>query len=258
MSAIQQTPLARILSHEADYWTSIAQVEQRDGWKLYHNADFPRRFDPNHAGDFRADDGQGNAIAAEIIDFYQARGTAPVAYVDLLATPADLLPELLAAGFQEWSGAWSDLMMYVGPDEAKASYVPVITVRSEQERADWASIIDEADDEQTRTILPKLYSREIADPRMTAYLAYVDREPAARCELFSADRLGRVEAVRTMATFRGRGLAAILIRKAIRDSVSQGNHLTYIYAEPGGDAQRLYTRLGFRVVARNLIRSFFR
>jgi hypothetical protein len=33
---------------------------------------------------------------------------------------------------------------------------------------------------------------------------------------------------------------------------------TSIYAEPGGDAQRLYTRLGFRTVAQNITRSFIR
>jgi hypothetical protein len=202
MDIIQQSPLTRILNHEAAYWTSIAQVEQRDGWKLFHNADFPRRFDPNHAGDFRAAEGKGKAIAAEIIAFYRALGMSPVAYVDLLSTPTDLIPELQAAGFQEWSGAWSDLMLYVGPDEARLADVPVITVCSEQERGDWASIIEEEADEQTRAILHQLYAREIADPRMKAYLAYVDGQPAARCELFSTDQIGRVEAVRTMAAFR--------------------------------------------------------
>ncbi len=32
--------------------------------------------------------------------------------------------------------------------------------------------------------------------------------------------------------------------------------LTYIYAEPGGSAQRLYHRLGFRTVATNLISAW--
>ena len=90
---------------------------------------------------------------------------------------------------------------------------------------------------------------------MTAYLARVDGIPASRAELFSSAGLGRVEAVRTLAAHRGRGLGSAVVRQAVRDSLGRDT-LTYIYAEPGGSAQRLYHRLGFRTVATNLISAW--
>lgn len=96
---------------------------------------------------------------------------------------------------------------------------------------------------------------QIADPRMTAYLIRIDGEPACRCQFFSADGIGRVEAVRTRADFRRRGLASAVVRCATQDSLQQ-NQFTYMYSEPGSDTQRLYQRLGYETVTRRYIRGF--
>jgi GNAT superfamily N-acetyltransferase len=253
-----QTPLERILAHETDYWTAIAAPEPRPGWLLFHNKALVPRLDPNHAGGFRAAAGTAEQIVQEIIAFYQALGATPAAYVDVLATPADLVPALLQAGFQEWLWAANDLMLYVGPDEERPSSAAVTLVRTDQDRAYWANVIQEEAGGKERQLLYQLYLAQISDPRMTGYLACVDGRPASRCELFSCNGLGRVEAVRTMALYRGRGLAAALIRQAVQDSLAQGNQLTYIYAEPNGAPQRLYHRLGFRTVAANATRVFIR
>src|SRR5438067_13099990 len=81
--------LERVLAHEAAYFSTMAAVERRDGWVLFHNPAFPTRYDPNHAGVFRAEGGQGPAIVQEIVDFYGAGRLQPVAYVGAPATPAD-------------------------------------------------------------------------------------------------------------------------------------------------------------------------
>ncbi|RIK42552.1 MAG: hypothetical protein DCC55_08585 [Chloroflexi bacterium] len=251
-----RSPLARILAHESAYWCCIAQSEQRDGWRAFLNPPLIPRIDPNHAGEFRGRAGEGRRIAAEVIDYYHSLGATPAAYVDCLTTPDDLIPSLLAAGFEEWSGATSDLMVHIGPDEARGAEVAVQLVATGADRAAWASIIEETEETQRRELLAALYTLEISDPRIRAYLVRVEGEPACRCELFSADGLGRVEAVRTAERYQRRGLAAAAIRRAIADSYELGNDLTYIYAEPGGDAQRLYQRLGFRTAAERAVRSF--
>ncbi len=97
-----RTPLARILAHEAEYWTCVSAVERRDGWSLYHNAALIPRLDPNHAGDFRAAEGTGEAIARQIIGFYRELGAKPLAYLDVLATHLQpYLPRYLADGTLE-------------------------------------------------------------------------------------------------------------------------------------------------------------
>ena len=251
-TAGSMTPLARILAHDADYWTCLARAERRAGWTLFHNRDLVPRVDPNHAGDFRAPEGSGAAIAREIIDFYRALGATPAAYVDLFATPHDLPLHLEQAGFREWPAWANDLMLYVGPDEGHPSPFASEIVQTKGQRDEWASVVQDEADADERMLLRRLYRTEIADERVTAFLARVDGVPASRAELFSSAGLGRVEAVRTLTAHRGRGLAAAVVRHAVRDSLGRDN-LTYIYAEPGGSAQRLYHRLGFRTVATNLI-----
>lgn len=257
---IDQTLLARILQHESDYWSTIAQVEQHNGWKSYTNPVFAPRIDPNHAGDFRAAAGEAARIVAEVSTTFRSRNLTPAAYVDLLA-PDDLAPALLQAGFQEWIGATNNLLLYDvteqwGATPVNAATVSVTVVKSEAERQAWASIMEETTGTEDRPRLQKLYYTEICDPRITAYLVRVDDEPACRAELFSADGLGRVEAVRTTERFRGRGLASAAVRAAIRDSQRQGNQFTYIYCEPDSAAQRLYQKLGFVLAAELVTRSF--
>lgn len=257
---IERTLLARILQHESDYWSTIAQVEQHNGWKSYTNPAFAPRIDPNHAGDFRAAEGEAARIVAEVSATFRSRNLTPAAYVDLLA-PGDLVPALLRAGFQEWSGATNNLLLYDDTNQRRttpvtAAMVSVTVVESEEDRQAWAAIMEETTGPAERPRLRQLYYTEICDPRMTAYLVRVDNEPACRAELFSADGLGRVEAVRTAERFRGRGLASAAIRTAIRDSQRRGNQLTYIYCEPDSTAQRLYQNLGFALTAELVTRSF--
>ena len=251
-----KTPLARVLAHEAAYWTCVSEAEPRAGWTLFHNVALLGRIDPNHAGVFRAAEGTGAAITRAIVDFYEGLGATPAAYVDALATPRDLVPSFLAAGFREWVGATSDLMLYVGPYAERPSAHAVAEVRTSPERIDWATVIEDDADAPTVQALHRLAATELADSRVTAFLARVDGRPVSRCLLFSSSGLGRVEGVRTLTAYQGRGLAAAVVRRAVAESVTRGNDLTYIYAEPNGAAGRLYDRLGFRTVARNAIQGF--
>jgi ribosomal protein S18 acetylase RimI-like enzyme len=252
-----EIPLARLLAHEADYFATMASVERRDGWLLFHNRAFPTRYNPNHAGVFRAAEGTGPSIALEIVAFYRGLGITPVAHVDALATPADLAACLLDAGFRRQDEEEpADLMLYVGPDQERVSVSAVERVSSAEGRRDWASIIDEHRPAETRTLLAALYEHQLRDRCVTGYVSRVDGVPAARANLFSANSLGRVESVFTRESFRRRGLAAAVVRRAVRDSLDRGNCLTYIHAVHGGDAQRLYERLGFRSVASDGVRVY--
>ena len=159
------TPLARILAHDAAYWTCLAQAEPRAGWTLFHNRDLVPRVDPNHAGAFRAPEGSGATIAAEIIDFYRAFGATPAAYVDLFATPYDLRLHLEQAGFQELPGWANDLMLYVGPDEGHPSPFAIEIVHTNGQRDEWASVVQDEADVDERNSLRRLYRTEIADAR---------------------------------------------------------------------------------------------
>ena len=256
--ASDRTLLRRILDHDAEYWSAISARVARPGYLLFHNTDLAPRIDPNHAGMFRAPEGSGAAIATEIVAFYRNLGVTPAAFLDACTTPTDLRDHLPAAGFVDWDGALSDLMLFVGPDDAPASDATVEFVQNDAQRLEWAAIVEEqaADDMQAMALLRRRYLREISDPRVRAYLVRSDGQAVSRCILFSDGGIGRVEAVRTRAAYRGRGLASAAIRRAVMDSVECGNPLTYIYAEPGAGPQRIYHRLGFRTICQRATEGY--
>jgi ribosomal protein S18 acetylase RimI-like enzyme len=252
----EATPLARIFGHESEYWTTVSAVEQRAGYKCFYNLAYPRRFDPNHAGDFCGGDGDGPRIAAEVIEFYLSRSCTPVAYVDALSTPADLGKHLLAAGFVHTT-QWDDaLMLYVGPDTGQAAAAVAELVTDDASRRAWTEIVDEEASANQQSALQAMYYAQLGDPRVRAYLVRVNDTAAAHCLLFSSGGIGRVETVRTRSSYRGRGLAATVVRRAVEDSLALEHQLTYIFAEDGGPAQRLYTRLGFRTVTVEAIHAY--
>lgn len=252
--------LQRLLHHEDCYWTTVSQAEARGGWTLFHNPMLPTRYDPNHAGAFHAPDADAAAIVAEVIAFYTTRGLVPVAYVDRLSQPADLAAQLEAAGFRNMSTAEAfgvaDLLLYVGPDAGQPAEHAVQIAQTAADREAWASIMDEsAADPAQRELFRRLHLAEISDARVVAYLSLMDGIPAARCLSFSQNGITRIETVRTALPYRGRGLAATVVRRAAVDALARGD-LVHLYAEQGGDAQRLYERLGFRTIARDVVRSY--
>jgi GNAT superfamily N-acetyltransferase len=207
---------------------------------------------------FRAGSGQAERIVAEISAFYRQIGCDPAAYVDALHTPADLIPTLKEAGFRPWAHADNDLMFFTGPDVALPADYAIEEATTDAARGEWVSVLDEASaaDPQTRAVLRDIYLRQITDPRMRAYLIRLDGLPVCRCQLFSARGYGHIEAVRTLDGYQRRGLAAAIIRGAMRDSLQMGNKITYLFAEPGAGPQRLYYRLGFRAVAQSATLGF--
>lgn len=248
--ASERTLLRRVLDHDAAYWSAISDSAPRPGYMLFHNVELAPRIDPNHAGMFRAPADTSAVIVAEIVAFYRSLGVTPAAFLDAFTEPVDLRDHLLDRGFIEWDGALGDLMLFVGPDIAPASDAAVEVVQNTAQRLEWAAIVEEGAlaDAQTMDVLQRRYLREIGDARVRAYLVRVDGQAVSRCILFSAGGLGRVEAVRTHAAYRGRGLASAAIRRAVMDSIVLGNDFTYIYAEPGAGPQRIYHRLGFRTI----------
>jgi len=77
------------------------------------------------------------------------------------------------------------------------------------------------------------------------YLAYVDGVPVGTCALLSSMRTGGIFSVGTIKGHRGRGIAAAMTLRAVRDSFDEGNTLHTLQTEMGGNPERLYQRMGF-------------
>ncbi|MCW4024119.1 MAG: GNAT family N-acetyltransferase [Candidatus Bathyarchaeota archaeon] len=79
------------------------------------------------------------------------------------------------------------------------------------------------------------------------YLAYVDDEPVGTCALFSSGGVSGIFNVGTLKQYRGYGTGSALTIQALKDSMAEGNVLHSLQAECGGNAERLYLKLGFVV-----------
>ena len=88
------------------------------------------------------------------------------------------------------------------------------------------------------------------------YVGLLDGQRVGYASLLSLERVGYLDNVVTMPSFRRRGVATATVAAAVRASLAGGDRQVFLLAEKDGDPQRLYERLGFRV--RAAIESFTR
>ena len=91
------------------------------------------------------------------------------------------------------------------------------------------------------------FTLELMKSGATIYLAYVQRKLVGTATLYSRDRTGSIFSVGTLKEYRGQGIATALIRRALIDSMLQGNDLHTLQTNKGDRAEQLYQRLGFEV-----------
>ena len=80
------------------------------------------------------------------------------------------------------------------------------------------------------------------------FAARHEGEIASCCRLMQRDGLGKVEDVSTLEAARNRGLARAVVLEAVRNSLSDGDELTFIVALVDDWPRQLYGRLGFDVL----------
>ncbi len=79
------------------------------------------------------------------------------------------------------------------------------------------------------------------------YLAYADGRPVGTTSLFSKNKTGCILNVSTLKEYRKRGIGTQLTMCAVSDSFKGGNDLHTLQTDKGGDAERLYLKIGFKV-----------
>jgi len=77
------------------------------------------------------------------------------------------------------------------------------------------------------------------------YLAYVERKPVGVCFSLSSMGTGGIFGVGTLEEYRRRGIGTTLIANAFMDSIDEGNDLITLQTAKGGNAERLFKKIGF-------------
>jgi ribosomal protein S18 acetylase RimI-like enzyme len=79
-----------------------------------------------------------------------------------------------------------------------------------------------------------------------SYLAYVDGKPVGTVTLVSKAKTGCILNVGTLKEYRRRGIGTTLTVHALLESFKEGNDLHTLQTAKGGEAERLYQRIGFQ------------
>jgi GNAT superfamily N-acetyltransferase len=99
----------------------------------------------------------------------------------------------------------------------------------------------------TDAVATAMLAWERARARVTGARAFCARDgagvPVSMCLLLSTPHADEIESVYTTPAARGRGRAFAVVARAAREA---GEHLTFLFTDADGAAQRLYGRLGFR------------
>lgn len=101
------------------------------------------------------------------------------------------------------------------------------------------------DNEADAAFWRRIAMREALSPDCRLYLARVEEQAVAACQLFSHAGWGLIDSVMTHPKFRRRGFASQIVAQAVTDSLLLGNALTYLYTERGSAGEQVYQRLGF-------------
>lgn len=82
---------------------------------------------------------------------------------------------------------------------------------------------------------------------LKCYLAYVEGKPVGTCAWFSLMKTGGIFDVGTLKEYRRRGIGTTLTVHAVMDSIKEGNNLHHLQTAKGGNAERLYKKIGFKI-----------
>lgn len=85
------------------------------------------------------------------------------------------------------------------------------------------------------------------------FMAVIDGQPAAACDLYRGPGLAQVEDVETKAEFRNRGLAsAVVLAAADAAREDQDDPIVFLVADENDWPKALYERMGFETVGRRI------
>lgn len=244
------------------FWYAFEELGEtfvRTPWGVVvSDSRFPFVYDANHAGVLEAAPDLGAAeIRRALLPALRRAGAAHehFEFMDL----ADAVPALEELMDESPEHTDPDVtMVYHGDGRALPSPFAVREV-VEPDESFWdlhrRSRNEFGDEPLEEPVVEQLVGRdrEVMVPAGLRFFAgFAGEEPAGFSSLISLAGVGYVDNVVTMPPFRRRGLAAATVTAAAAASRAAGDRALFLLAEDGGAPQRLYERLGFRVVCRNV------
>jgi len=204
----------------------------------------------NNATNINVDDDEAENLLNRVINYFSSRGFPFACFrISPLTHPRSFTSLLEHYGFERKQGYEQSVMVFQEePLEDKLNPAVKVKEISEEE-------IDLFDRLLITSFEMPIEWKEVFDKitlewrRKGAkhYLAYVEGKPVGTTTLFSLMKTGGIFSVGTLKEYRRRGIGTTLTVHALMDSIDEGNDLHTLQTTKGGDAERLYKKIGFEI-----------
>jgi ribosomal protein S18 acetylase RimI-like enzyme len=188
----------------------------------------------------------------------KAQAAVAVAFTQVEVLDIDARAPLFDA-LTGWLGPPSDLFSFMTTAAASNAVAPPGIRIGEQpfpDRRRWRELIDAGhsdEDPLPEDVLEEFARRDtevLVPAGVRFFTAEQDGEVAAYTSMLSLGGVGLIDNVATLPEHRRRGLGTAVVGAALAASHEGGNRTTCLFTQQGSEAQRIYERLGMRVIAR--------
>ena len=202
----------------------------------------------NHVTSVNVNDDEAEDFIKTVIKHFSARKLPFACFrVSPLTRPISFTSLLGLYGFER--SLEDSIMVFKGkPSEDKLNHDVKIKEISENEIDTFDKLVVTIFEMPTewKKVIDRIFL-ELMRKGGRYYMAYAGGKPIGTTTLFSLMKTGCIFNVGTLKEYRKHGIGTTLTVKALLDSVDEGNDLHTLQAVKGGDAERLYQRIGFEI-----------
>ena len=183
-----------------------------------------------------------------IIKRYERHGRGVGFWISPLATPARLA-ELLSSRGLHCRKRFPAMLRDVGSEDIPSSSPAGIEIREISDAETATRLVGSPKTPRGRCEVGRLHAR-LADPRRRTRLfgATLEGRIVGHLELFVGSACGGIHGITVDESMQGRGIGSALLDRACQAAAAAGSAQVVLLATTEGE--RLYTRRGFREVAR--------
>jgi ribosomal protein S18 acetylase RimI-like enzyme len=192
---------------------------------------------------------QAESLIKRVINYFSSKGSPFACFRISSLTQPKSFPYLLEqCGFQKKLEYEESVMVFKGRP-LKDKLNPVVEIEEIEGEIDLFSeiliTIFEMPVEWKKVIEEVIL--EFKRKGAKHYLGYVEGKPVGTISLASLMKTGNIFNVGTLREYRNRGIGTTLTLHAVMDSINIGNDLHTLQTEKGGNAERLYGKMGFEI-----------
>jgi len=204
----------------------------------------------NNATNINVDEDEAESLLSRVINYFSSKGFPFACFrISPLTHPRSFISLLEHYGFERKPEQEQSVMVFQGKlledklnpavkvkeiSEDEIDLFDRLLITSFEMPIEWKEVFDRINLEWMRK-------------GARHYLAYVEGKPVGTTTLISLMKTGGVFNVGTLKEFRGRGIGTTLTLHAVMDSINGGNDFHTLQAEKGGNAERLYRKIGFEI-----------